>query len=209
MSITNGYASLDQLKAEVGISTTDTKDDTRLEIAVASASRQIDAYCGRRFWQDSTVQVRYFHAYDPYCVDVADISTTTGLIVAIDTAATGTWSTTLTINTDFVLTPENAAAEVPVWPYTGLELVDGSYAPTRSDSYRRASVKITAKFGWPAVPDAVMKACLVQSTLLFKSSDAWSGGLQLSPEFGGVMRIRERLHPMAAGLVEEFVKQEA
>ena len=58
MTITHGYCTLDQLKSEMRIGTHDSADDTRLELSIAAASRQIDAHTGRRFWQDSTVQVR-------------------------------------------------------------------------------------------------------------------------------------------------------
>ena len=82
MTITNGYAALADLKAELGIF--DTTDDDALELAIEAASRQCDDYTGRRFWQDGSVVARTYVPDDPYCLVVDDISTTTGLVVKID-----------------------------------------------------------------------------------------------------------------------------
>jgi hypothetical protein len=62
MAITNGYATLDQFKAQMRITVNDLVDDARMELSIAAASRQIDAHCGRRFWQDATVVDRQFYA---------------------------------------------------------------------------------------------------------------------------------------------------
>lgn len=201
MAIVNGYATLAQLKVELGL--TDTTDDTKLETAIAAASRQIDGYCGRRFWQDGTVTAREFIADDSRCLYVPDISTVTGLIVKTDTAGDGTFATTLTITTNFLMAPFNAADSVPIWPYTEIVLVDtvGSYFPI--SGYGRPGVQVTAKYGWPAVPDAIYKACLVQATQLFKASDAVFGGIQLGD--AGILRLRGALNPMAAALCDDFV----
>ena len=166
MTITNGYVTLDEALAEIG-GTNNTSSDSRLEQAVEAASRQIDDYTGRRFWQDSTVVAREFYADDALelqsSVDaVLDISTTTGLIVKLDDGDDGTFSTTLTINTDYVLTPANAADDGE--PFTGIRLVDGLYRFPSSSS-NRPGVQVTAKFGWASIPDPVAQACLIQSVL--------------------------------------------
>jgi phage gp36-like protein len=49
MAIVNGYATLDEVKAALRIS--DTVDDSLLEIAIESASRMIDGYAMRNFYQ--------------------------------------------------------------------------------------------------------------------------------------------------------------
>ena len=201
MAIVNGYATIAQLREELGIA--DNSDQTKLETAIAAASRQIDGYCGRRFWQDATVITREFIANDSRNLEVPDISTTTGLVVKTDTAGDGTYATTLAITTNYLVTPFNAADSVPVWPYTGIALVDviGSYFPV--SGYGRPGVQVTAKWGWPAIPDAIFKACLIQSTQLYKASDAVFGGIQIGD--GGVLRVRGQLNPMAAALCDDFV----
>ena len=58
MAITNGYATLAQIRAELGYASGSTADDTRLEACVEAASRQIDGWTGQRFWVDGSVATR-------------------------------------------------------------------------------------------------------------------------------------------------------
>src|SRR4051794_12515523 len=131
VTITNGYCTLAQLKLEKGIS--DTVDDDVLSTAINASSRQIDGLCGQRFWQDATVQTRTYRATSRDYLDLleaddaAGISTTTGLVVKLDTDDSGTYETTLTSGTDFYLEPLNAATRTPVWPYTAIRLSGLNY----------------------------------------------------------------------------------
>ena len=50
MAITNGYATLAQVKAALRIPADDTVDDTLLEMAIESGSRAIDGYTNRSFY---------------------------------------------------------------------------------------------------------------------------------------------------------------
>jgi len=51
MTITNGYATLEQVKLEAAIESLSITDDSVLERCIEDASRAIDAYCaGRRFF---------------------------------------------------------------------------------------------------------------------------------------------------------------
>ena len=205
MAITNGYCTLAQIKAEMRIATGDTLDDARLELAVAAASRQIDAHTGRRFWQDGTVKVREYYPDDFLTCTVDDISTTSGLIVAVDDDDDGNYETTLTIGTHFVLLPINAADDVPARPFTEIRIVDTDGATSFTPGNARPNVRVTAKFGWPAVPDDVTKACLIQASQLFKASDAVFGAAQFG-EAGVALRVQARLNPMAEALLEAYSK---
>jgi hypothetical protein len=209
MALTNCYITLDDIKTELMPNNAQTFEfDTRLEVAISAASRQIDAFCGRRFWQDATVVAREFFADDTRCVRVDDISTSTGLIVKTDDDEDGTFETTLTIGTDFLLMPRNADKEYPVQPWTELIAVSmgTNWFPVAYGG--RPGVQVTAKFGWPAIPDDVAKACLIQATMLYKASDAAFGAVQLSID-APALRLGGRLNPLAAGLLERYVKQPA
>lgn len=198
MTVTNGYTDLPTLSAFINVDDSDL--DLQLEAAINVASRQIDAHCGRRFWQDSVVVNRQYRADDRYILHVDDISTLTGLIVAIDDDDDGTFETTLTINTDFIVAPYNAGDEVPVRPYDALELVDNYTWPT---SYRRPGVQVTAQFGWPVVPDAVKQACLIQAKNIYKASVGSIAGYQVAGDSGIVVRS-PNLDFMAMALLEDF-----
>lgn len=201
IAIQNGYCTLAQVRGELGnYAASDTSDDSKIELSIEAASRQIDQALGYRLWQDSTVVVREFFAESSSCVLVPEgISTTTGLVVKIDETADGTFGTTLTISTDFILLPTNAADEAPVRPYTEIRLVENYNFPRPTNG--RPGVQVTAKFGWPAVPDWAEKACIVQAIQLFKSKDAAFGISQFG-DTGGGMRVRAGLNPFAHALVD-------
>lgn len=201
MTLTNAYATMADLKAELNIGQADTSYDVKLEKALNSASRQIDRHCGRRFWQDPATVQREYYADSPYDVQTDDISTTTGLVVRVDTGDDGTYATTLTITTQFILLPRNADHDG--LPWNSIRLVDADTTTFPIWTSGRPSVRVTAKFGFATVPDDVNKACLIQATQLFKASDAVFGGLSFD---AGILRVRETLNPMAAALVEYYVK---
>ena len=201
MAIDNGYCTLAELKAAVGISLDNTRDDTVLELAVEAASRQIDAHTGRRFWQDSAVVERSYFPQDTRDLSVDDISTTTGLIVEADTGDDGTFATTLT-SSDYQLLPINAAAEYPVRPYTHIRLLDGTLTGWSCSSSGRPYAKVTAKFGWPAVPDPVNRACVLQAKNIYKAPDMSGGSFQIAED--GTQMFIVPMDKMAAALLENF-----
>ena len=200
--ITNGYCTLAQIRSHLGYQPAETADDTQLELCVNAASRQIDGYCGRRFWQDGTAVAREYFPDSATEVCTDDISTLTGLVVKVDIDLDGVFESTLTINTDFQPHPRNALLEVPACPYTELKIVPvGSQAFFPRAMYGRASVQVTAKFGWPAIPDDVTMACLIQSAALFKSQDAVFGAVALG-DTGGVMFSPGRVIATARALLD-------
>jgi hypothetical protein len=181
VTITNGYATLADFKTAVTIS--DTTDDTDIEAAIEAASRQIDAIANRKFWQDGSVVDRKYWPSEPCRVWVDDISTTTGLVVKVDQSGDGTFETTLTINTDFIVEPVNAAADYPVRPYECVRLLTtGQLATWPVATTGRPTVQVTAKFGWAAVPDAVERATITQARNVWKAVDAANDALQVSVE---------------------------
>lgn len=214
MTITNGYATLAQVRAEIApYQASDTTDDPLIELSVEAASRQIDQVLGYRLWQDADVVAREFYA-DGSCCDLyeqpwmtpkAGISTLTGLIVKTDTEYDGTFATTLTINTDFTVWPPNAGDETETC-FTQLLALDASFpASFPSPSNGLPGVQITARFGWSAVPDWATKACIVQATQLFKAKDTPFGVASFG-DVGGGLRVREALNPIAAALVKPHAR---
>ena len=102
---------------------------------------------------------------------------------------------------DFVFEPLNAAADGRPW-----ELVRchprGSYRfPT---DYPRA-VKVTGRFGWPAVPPAIVEATtILASKLLRRAREAPFGIVSFGVD-GGAARIA-RTDPDVAFLVRPFIR---
>ena len=95
MAISNGYATLTQVKAALKI--TDTVDDSLIEMATEAASRLIDGYTGRHFYSAGTA-TRYFVADDEFVCSIDDVSSST---ITLQTAnnADGvydiTWATSI------------------------------------------------------------------------------------------------------------------
>lgn len=205
MGITNGYATEAELMSEL-VGTVVGSETPKNERAIMAASRMIDGYTGQRFWQDAGLIDRQYYPDSPTCVFLDDgISTTSGLVVKLDLNDDGTFSTTLTLNTDFIVAPINAADGYPIRPYTELRILStGGQVFQRSWS-GRPSIQVTAKFGWPAVPDAIKEACLFQASTFLKSAGAPGGILQMTG-FDGVGMRMGKLHPQAAALCDDFVK---
>jgi len=187
MAIVNGYATLVGIKAYLSIS--DSTDDTLLENLVESASRSIDKIANRRFYADTTATVRLYRAYSDVFVYTDDISSTTGLIVKVDEAGNGTYTKTLTLNTDYIMDP--LTAEALGRPFTQLTMVSNNESwpifPGLTQNGLRPGVQVTAKFGWPSVPSDVNVACLILTADLYKRKDAPGGVLGLGDL--GVIRM--------------------
>lgn len=205
MALLADYASLDELRAFLRI--TDAGDDPELSVALTAASRAIDHATSRHFGVDDSAVARYYSPLsgsfqrdwgDRATLEVDDISTTTGLVVKSDTAGTGSFATTLVLNTDYRLFPYNAALEGRPWTRIILSQGVGWAQAERG-------VEVTARWGWPAVPSAIKQATLVQASRFVKRRDA-PFGVAGSPEMGNELRLLARLDPDVAVLVAGYVR---
>jgi hypothetical protein len=169
MTITNGYCTLQEVKSALRLS--DSIDDTLIENSIESASRRIDGYCGRFFYKTSALAVPLF-AHDAYRLMTSDISSTTGLIVKLDDDGDGTFETTLTLNTDYIVEPTDY--QILGRPIRTLTMIGGYtfpmfYIPSA------CGVQVTALWGWNAVPDDVREACVLLSIRQFARYNAALG----------------------------------
>jgi hypothetical protein len=158
--LTNAYCTLAEVKADDILKFATTAHDALLEKVINGVSRKIDEFCGRHFYQ--VTETRYFKPdNDPYCLQVDDIATDSGLLLYTDWNADGTYEYTWA-TTDYYLTPYSPKMG---WPYTGIEttLLGQYHFPEV-----RKGVKVTATWGWAAVPDAVKLACLMQVNRIWK-----------------------------------------
>lgn len=183
MAISNGYTTLATFQAYTGMTTVTADETVNIEKAIESASRSIDRMTNRRFWADATATARQYRATDFYRLFVDDISSTTGLMVKTDTGGDGTYETTLTFNTDYILDPINAPQQER--PFTVVTMVGTTLFP--SPINLRPGIQVTAKFGWynGTPPDDVEEACLILSTDLVKRASSVGGVLGLS-ELGAI-----------------------
>ncbi len=169
MAITNGYCTLNEVKAALRLS--DSIDDTLIENSVEGASRRIDGYCGRFFYKTAATAVNLF-AKDSYRLPVNDISSTTGLIVKLDSDGNGTFEQTLTLNTDYIVEPTDYA--ILGRPIRLINMIGGATFPMTSVP-AIPLVQVTAQWGWNTVPDDVREACVLLSIRQFARYNAALG----------------------------------
>ena len=201
MAVVNGYATLAELKTYIGLS--GSGQDTNLENAINGASRQIDAITGRFFYQTSS-EAKYFTPDNRIFLVVPDISTPSGLVVQLDTNDDGTHDKT--INTDFFLKPIDAGNQVDgeeFAPITEIAILD-TRSSERFDPTIVKNVKVTAQFGYSAVPKAIKQACLIQALRLFKRKDAPFN--ILGNEQTGQIELFNKFDPDARELIKGYVK---
>jgi hypothetical protein len=185
VAITNGYATLAELKSSLTI--TDSDDDALLELAITSTSRMIDDFTGRFFYANGTVGspvIRYYTPNDPWTLAVDDYVSISE--IATDDNFNQTWSTVWAAS-DFLKEPVNNSLRG--WPYTRL-LATGRYI---WPYYLPQACKVTGVWGWPAVPAEVNQACIIQSSRIFVRKQS-PFGIAGTPELGTV-RLSSRLDP--------------
>ncbi|MCZ7413042.1 phage gp6-like head-tail connector protein [Streptomyces sp. WMMC897] len=190
----NEYADLAAFRSSLNMADDDTSADDLLNAALGAAARGIDTACGRRFYLDADATAR---TYVPaarltpeegggWRLLVDDIGAAD---ITVETGSSGSWTAVDDVETR----PDNALAAgrpitalwAPYWP-CGLG----------------QRVRVTARWGWPAVPEEVEQAALIQAARLYKRKDS-PEGVTGSAEWG-VVRLSRR-DPDVWALIEHFV----
>ena len=207
MSWAPSYASTDELREFVRID--DAADDTVIEVALAGASRSIDYACDprpgryRQFGRTDAPEDRYYtvslRGYGlpvrgHWVAEVDDVAGVAGLVVACDLGGTGSYTPV----TGTTLLPRNATALGE--PFT---VVLFAYSSLPTPPRVAEAVKVTASWGWPAVPVPIHQACLMQASRLLSRRDA-PFGVAGSPETGSEMRLLAKLDPDVEILVKPY-----
>jgi hypothetical protein len=188
-----------------------TVDDTYLALAVTSASRAVDDYCGRQFGKVDSAEAR---AYTPewdaktlrWFVDIDDLHSVTGLTVNIDHDDDGVYDQAVT---DYVLWPRNAPQNGRPW--TRLLIArDSSIQPGAwwSGVYRPAigkedSVQVSGLFGWASTPSAVKEATLLEGARINQRRAA-PFGIAGSPETGSELRLLREVDVDAQKILKPY-----
>lgn len=199
MAVTNGYCAVTDIRDHLGDAGAKLDQDL-IERAISTASRSIDRFCGRRFWKDATPVARLFRPRNDDFVIVNDIATATGLLVATDDGD-GTYATSWTIDTDFILEPNNAdIAEDGAHPWWIVQSTGARLFPVDT---LRPSLRVTAVWGWSAIPDDVVEATILLAVRTLRLKDAPFGVFGDSQM--GAMRVL-RMDPATRVLVQPYVR---
>lgn len=197
MAITNGYATLAQVKSALRI--TDSVDDDLLELSINAASRDIDGYC-QRFFYTQSAQTRIYAPQDSYFAFIDDLVSITTLKTS--STADGSFDTTWT-STDYQLEPLNGLSGGLYTPYNSIRAVGDFLFPVMGEE---ATIQVVGTFGWSSVPVAVTQACILLSMRQYKRYDSPLGVAGYGDL--GVMRVT-RFDPDVMSLLDPFVRVRA
>ena len=202
MAITNGYATLNDVKAAFRIPVSDTVDDTLLELSIEAASREIDGWCERVFYNAGTA-TRVYIPTDAYYIETDDIIS----ITTLKTSTTGeSFDNTWTDPGDYQLEPLNGiSGGLTGHPTTRIRAIGNKVFPLwdpRNINSHEATVQIVGVFGWSAVPTAVKQACIILAQRMFKRFDTPLG---ITYDELGAMRVG-RVDPDIQNLLSPFKK---
>lgn len=194
-SVTNGYCAPEELAGylrNVDITT----NSGPITDAINEASRQIDAYCGRRFFLDASASNRTYWTNDTRVLIFDDATSVTS--IKLSTGDNGTYDLTYTAGTDYTLEPLNGRGSglegLPYWRARFTTDV----LPTNTST---PCAQINATWGWAAVPEPVRQACLIMASEAFKLAEAPFG----VAGFGemGVVRVG-KMSPKAADMLRPY-----
>jgi hypothetical protein len=194
MAIVNGYCSLSEIKASARI--TDNVDDSLLELAVESASRMVDSYTQRYFYNAGTA-TRLFSPQDSYVAEIDDLITLTTLQTSDGDTFGTTWAAK-----DYQLEPLNGNVDgLTGHPTTRIRAVDDFIFNVLDGE---ATVRVIGVWGWSAVPVAVKQATVIQAARIFKRNDSPLG----IAGFGemGAVRVGVQLDPDVKHLIDVYRK---
>lgn len=186
MTVVNGYCTVQVVRDQLSDAGANA-DVGQIERAIEATSRAIEDYTGRTFWT-STPIVRRYRPRDPQVVLVHDIATTAGLIVKTDSAGDGSYATTWTLDTDYILEPLDADQVDPTahawWQITA---VGDKAFPVGA---RRPGLQVTAAPGWSAIPAGVNSAAILKATSLRNRINAPFGVANFG-EYGAIRITRK------------------
>lgn len=189
MTITNGYCTGQELTAYMAATATGWDGSADVERAIESASRDLDAWCHRRFYKDTAATARAFYA---------KLSTYLRIDDAWDVTALTIDGTAVTLS-DYDEWPLNGVVDgLEGWPVTKLALPRSGNVAT---GFTGRCV-VTAKWGWAAVPTPVKTACLMLAAENMKMGEAPFGVAGIAGD-GSAVRIG-RLSAPVRGKLEPY-----
>lgn len=177
------YATAAELRSWVTRSAV-TTDDDQLALAVTDASRIVDQFCNRQFGKVDSATARVWTAeWDrrrrQWLIDVDDIWSVSDLTIMVDDDDDQVFDQEITDYRLWPIQPE------PGRPWTRILVKTDS---TVQPSCAEGAVRVTANYGWAAVPTPIKTATLIEGARIFMRRVA-SFGIAGSPETGSELRL--------------------
>ena len=192
---TNVYTTLADVRNALQIE--DSLDDNDIQAAILAASRMIDDYCQRGFYQEGTLAspvVKYYTPVSPWYLEIDDLIQPTE--IASRANQSGPFSTIWDLDNDVMYEPINNP-EIGR-PVTRLLAVRTYVFPY----FFPQTVKITGVWGYSSIPYEVELACKIQASRLFirkQSPFGIAGSVEL-----GTVRLNSRLDPDVEMLLKTY-----
>lgn len=193
MALGDPYVELHDLKDYLGIKQSKIDNDGNLESAIRSASREAEQICNRQFNRVEVATPRLYRANGPARsnfsppgnrVIVDDFYTTDDLVVEYDSTGFGDWVTIPA--TDYEVYPYNGIVNgLPGWPFYQITIVSW-YFPRLYNFRKQAAFRVTAKWGWEAVPADVRQAVMMLCGDTYQQKDSPYG--VMSDQYGVTLR---------------------
>ena len=187
------YTTRAVVKTYLGIPSGTSSEDDPIDAAIDAAEAEIDAHTGRTFVVPGSATAKVYRPVNDRVVLVDDIAQTTSLAVKVDGSDDGSYDTTLTITSEFVVDGNTA-------PYRVIRRVDGSSFPRYTSD--RATIQVTAYFGYGmSIPKAIVQASTVLGARLYQRRSS-PLGFQAGLE-GDAVRI-SRIDPDVRALLSGY-----
>ena len=171
-------------------------DTTSFDHVLDAAEEAVEDHCHRVFTDAGSASARVYSAKYNDLIVVDDFHTTSGLVVETDAGGSGSW----TASTAYQLEPLNGVVNGRSgWPYTTVRATSGLTFPV----HHEARVRVTAQWGWAAVPDSVKNATRMTALRLWRRRKSPEGVLGYE-EFGG-LRV-PRLDPDVERMLAPYVR---
>lgn len=167
-AVTDGYATAAEYRA--AIKKSDSSVDAAILTDLKGMSRVIEVATGRFFTKDAAAVARLFDQRwrvdrdtGFYKLRVGDIASTSNFAIKVDTDRDGSFADeTAWDAADYELWPLNAPLGAEAWPWDTIAVPSWS---TKSAPVG-LRVQVTAIWGWPAVPEAIKRACIELTGIL-------------------------------------------
>lgn len=126
-------------------------------------------------------------------VFIDDIQDVTGITITNTASPNAPIDLTANFNRGW---PYNAISKGK--PFIAFEFLAGTVMP-----FQEGSIDITANWGWTAVPDTIVNACLIQASRFYKRRDA-PFGVAGSDQMGNSLRLLAKVDPDVAVMVSSY-----
>ena len=189
------YVTLATFKTYTENQRTGTSNDARLQAALDAAHQGIDDYLGRAMVVADTGSARSFAPTGgDILLDIFDCTTITSVVEN---------GLTLTAGTDYQAEPLGAInASGAASPYWTLRRLNGTGWYADRANYGRATVVVTATWGWASIPYPVVEACKMLAKDIAQAREL-RGDVGGFGEFGSV-RIRQ--NPIVSSMLASYRK---